>query len=177
MNTLARPPRPRTSRAPGHAPGPFGPFCTERSRETPACAKPLAVLQAFGQGGGDPGLDRRLAVRQPRQVLGGELQQPARFGAANGGEPSVAVAAAPVARGELAEVVAGAVAADEPGVDEDVVAPGQDDVEEPVRVPAADDLLTGGDVTGDAAGLDGPPGRGGQAGQQRDRAQHIRARG
>src|SRR5580704_10242700 len=96
MNTLARAPGPRTSRRPGHAPGPFG-----RSVS-------LAVLQPLGQRGRDPGLDRRLAVHQPGQILGGQLQEPARFGAADGGEPGVAVTAAPVACGELAEVVTGA---------------------------------------------------------------------
>ncbi len=102
--------------------------------------------------------------------------RPAGFGAADGGEPGVTVAAAPVAGGELAEVVTGAESADEPGVDEDVVAAAQGDVEEPVGVPAADDLVPGGDVEGDAAGPDGMPGRGGHAIQERGGTQLVQAR-
>src|SRR6476620_9794427 len=102
--------------------------------------KALAVLETLGQGGGEPGLDGRLGVDQPLKVLAGQPQELARFGTADGGEAGVAVTASPVAGGELAEMVTGAVGADEPGVDEDVVPAGQDDVEEPVGIPAPDDL-------------------------------------
>jgi hypothetical protein len=72
----------------------------------------LAVLQALGQGGRQPGLDGRLGVDQPLEVLAGQPQESAGFGAADGGEAGVAVAASPVAGGELAEVVTGTVGAD-----------------------------------------------------------------
>src|SRR5215468_947289 len=137
--------------------------------------KPSAILEAFGQGGREPGLDGGLGVDQPLEVLAGQPEEPTAFGAADGGEAGVAVAAAPVAGGELAEVVTGAVGADEPGVDEDVVAAGQDDVEEPVGIPAADDLLPRGNIEPDAASVDGVPGRGRYTGQQRDGVQHILA--
>jgi hypothetical protein len=78
----------------------------------------------FGQGGREPGPDGRLGVDQPLEVLAGQPEEPAGFGTADGGEAGVAVAASPVAGGELAEVVTGTVGADEPGVDEDVVAAG-----------------------------------------------------
>src|SRR6266568_486451 len=35
----------------------------------------LAVLQALGQGGGEPGLDRRLGVDQPLEILAGQPQE------------------------------------------------------------------------------------------------------
>jgi hypothetical protein len=89
----------------------------------------LAFAQPFGRHLGQLGLDHRFGVCQPLQVLGGQLQEPAAFGAADGGETGVAVAASPVTGGELAEVVAGAERADEPAVDGDVVAARQHAVE------------------------------------------------
>src|SRR5271165_2384679 len=114
-----------------------------------------ALLEAFGQRRGDFGLDGRFGVDQPLKVLAGQFQQPAGFGAPDGGEAGVAVAASPVTGGELTEVVAGAHGADEPGVDEDVVTAGQDDIEEPVGVPAACDVVPGGHLEKGRAGVDG----------------------
>src|ERR1700730_11335916 len=76
----------------------------------------LSLPKALGQGRGESGLDGRFGVDQPLKVLAGQFQQPARFGAPDGGETGVAVAASPVAGGELAEVVTGAHGADEPGI-------------------------------------------------------------
>src|SRR5580693_10387410 len=88
----------------------------------------LSLPKALGQGRGESGLDGRFGVDQPLKVLAGQFQQPTGFCAPDGGETGVAVAASPVAGGELAEVVTGPQGADEPGVDEGVVAAGQDDV-------------------------------------------------
>src|SRR5258708_8966679 len=87
------------------------------------------------------------------EVLGGQSEERAGFGAPDGGETGVAVAAAPVAGGELAEVVTGAHGADEPGIDEHVVAAGQDEIEEPVAIPAADGLLPVGHPETGGAGV------------------------
>ncbi len=122
------------------------------------------MLEAFGQDRGQPGLDGRLGVDQPLKVLAGQLEEPAGFGAPDGGKPGVAVAASPVAGGELTEMVTGAGGPDRAGVDEDLVPTGQDDIEGPVGVPSPDDLLPAGGVEMDAAGPDGLDRRVGRSG-------------
>src|SRR5580704_7941503 len=133
----------------------------------------LSLLEAFDQGRGDGGLDGRFGVDQPLKVLASQFQQPAGFGAPDGSGTGVAVTASPIVGGELAEVVAGAHGTDEPGFDEDVVTAGQDDIEEPVGLPAACDLLPGGHVEPSRACVDGVNGGGGHAGQQGDGTQPV----
>ena len=82
-----------------------------------------------------------------------ELPEP---DADHGGEASVAVAAAPVPRGELTEVIPRADGAQPPAVDEHVKAPGDDEVERAVRVPPAGHLLSGRRIETGRAGADGP---------------------
>src|SRR5258708_10213081 len=86
----------------------------------------LSLLEAFGQGRGKLGFDGRFGVDEPLEVLAGQSEEPAGFGAPDGGETGVAVAASPVAGGRLPEVVTGAHGAAEPGIAENVVQAGQD---------------------------------------------------
>ena len=92
----------------------------------------LTLLEPFGQDLGEFSLDGRFRVDQPLRVLAGESEEPTGFGAPHGGEAGVAIAAAPVTGRELAEVVTPPERADRPGVDENVVAAGEDDVKRPV---------------------------------------------
>ena len=67
----------------------------------------LTLLEPFGQDLGDVSVDDRFGVDQPLEVLAGQSEEPAWFGAPDGGGTGVAVAASPVAGGELAEVSPG----------------------------------------------------------------------
>jgi DNA-binding transcriptional ArsR family regulator len=118
-------------------------------------------LEPFGQDLGELGLDGRFGLHQPLKVPAREPEHLTGFGAPDGREAGVAVAPSPVTRRELAEVVAGPERADRPGIDEDVIATGKDDVEGPVRAPPADDLVSGGYVQTYGTGADrlnGPAG-------------------
>ncbi len=67
----------------------------------------LPLLEPVGQVPGDLRLRCRLGVHQPPEVVAGEPQELPGLGADHGGQASVAGAAAPVPRGELAEVIPG----------------------------------------------------------------------
>ena len=73
-------------------------------------------------------------------------------------------------------MLAGAEGADHPVVNEDVVPAGQRDIKRPVRVPAADDLLTGGHVHAATPVADRLDDRFRQASEQRHGFQHVGAR-
>src|SRR6516162_5047907 len=105
---------------------------------------PLTLLQPFGEDVGQFGPHSWLGGDEPLEVVAAEPEEAAVLGAPDGGRPGVAVAASPVAGGEFAEMLARAQDADRPVIDEDLVAAGQRDVEEPVRIPPADHLLTSG---------------------------------
>src|SRR6516164_10402195 len=100
----------------------------------------LTLLEPFGQDLSQVSLDGRFGVDQPLKVLAGQSEQPTGFGTPDGGETGVTIATSPVAGGEFTEVITGSHGADEPGLDEDVEAAGQDDIEKPVRISPADDL-------------------------------------
>ena len=74
----------------------------------------LSLPEAFGQGGCESGLDGRLGIGQPLEIPAGQLEERAGFGAGDGDQAGVAVAASQVAGGELAEMVTGAEGADVP---------------------------------------------------------------
>src|SRR5215470_10714076 len=126
----------------------------------------LTFLEPFGQDPGQLGPHSWLSPDQPLKVLAAQPEQPAGFGAPHGGQTGVAVTASPVTRGELAKMLTRAEGADHPVLDEDLVMAGKRDVEEPVRIPPADDLLTGGHVDAGAAVTDRLDDRIGHPGQQ-----------
>src|SRR5215475_12181824 len=133
----------------------------------------LTLLEAFGQDLGQLGPDGRLGPDQPLKVLAAQPEELARCGAPHGGQTRVAVAASPVAGGELAEMLTGAEGTDQPFIDENLVKASQRDVEEPVCIPLPDDLLTGSHVDAGAAVADSLNDRIGHIGQQGHGRQHV----